>query len=432
LCTLALVAFAVVFAAAFGTQPAFAQEAVSSCRVLNRANIAQCAAGASLAVKAEHLGLKAFEGRRRAADVLLPSNPIVSVTGGHSIEPTVAANEREALWSATLYQELEVAGQRGKRLAVVSAEERTQAARLSNARRAAAADALLLYFDAIAAREEAKLAERLANLGTALTTVAEARAQAGLSADVEAQLARAAAVRLMEARVSSQARVGSTSATLATAVGADPTLGTVGLQGDLVPLDVPTAQVAATADAVLVRRPEVVSALAEADAQKRRIDLFERLRVPNPTISVFARNDWINERLVGVGVSIPIPIPAPVGRTYAGEIAEASALAARAEVDVEGLRRSVRLEVVTALQSLARRQQRVDLFQPQHVSQSEDTLRHIADEIQARRLPIREALLTQQSLIDYLFAYVEARRQLCFASVELARAVGMPLEQGAR
>jgi hypothetical protein len=34
----------------------------------------------------------------------------------------------------------------------------------------------------------------------------------------------------------------------------------------------------------------------------------------------------------------------------------------------------------------------------------------------------------QQSLIDYLFAHVEARRQLCFASVELARAAGIPLE----
>ena len=40
----------------------------------------------------------------------------------------------------------------------------------------------------------------------------------------------------------------------------------------------------------------------------------------------------------------------------------------------------------------------------------------------------RDALLMQQSLIDYLFAHVEARRQLCFASVELARAAGVPLE----
>ena len=420
---------AALLAAASATNPAAAEEP-PRCAIVGRANVGQCAAAASLAVKAEQLGLKSFEGRRRAAGIFLPSNPTVSVTGGQSIEPTVRASDREPLWSATLYQELEIAGQRGKRLAVVSAEERTQAARLSSARRAAAADALLLYFDALAARDQAKLAERLASLSTALTTVAEARAQAGLAADVEAQLARSVAVRLIEARIAAQARVASTIAALATTMGHDPTDGAVQIEGELVALDVAPQHGAAITDAAIGRRPEVLAAFAEADAQKRRIDLFERLRVPNPTISVFAKNDWINERLIGVGLSIPIPVPSPIGRTYAGEIAEASALAARADTDVDRMRRAVRLEIVTAQQALTQRQQRADLFQPEQVRQSEETLRNIADEIRARRLPIRDALLTQQSLIDFLFAHVEARRQLCVASVELARALGMPLENG--
>lgn len=426
-----MVTAAVVLAAALAGRPVAAQEP-PSCTVVRRENVGQCAAAASLAAKAEQLGLKSFDGRRRAASAFLPSNPTVSITGGQSIEPTVRASDREALWSATLYQELEIAGQRGKRLAVVSAEQRTQAARLSSARRTAAADALLLYFDALAARDQAKLAERLANLATALTTVAEARAQAGLGADVEAQVARSAAVRLIDARVAAQARVASTIAALATAMGQDPADGTMQIEGDLVALEVGPQQAVATTDAAMQRRPEVIAAFAEADAQKSRVDLFERLRVPNPTISVFARNDWINERLVGVGVSIPIPIPSPVGRTYAGEIAEASALAARADTEVDRLRRATRLEIVTAQQTLTQRQQRADLFQPEQVRQSEETLRNIADELRARRLPIRDALLTQQALIDFLFAHVEARRQLCLASVELARALGISLENGVR
>lgn len=190
----------------------------------------------------------------------------------------------------------------------------------------------------------------------------------------------------------------------------------------------PATASAAFVSSSVARRAEVTAAVAEADAQRAKTALYERLRIPNPTFSVFARNDWINERLVGVGVAVPIPIPG--GRTYSGEIAQASALTARAETDAERMRRAVRLEVVNAAQVMSIRQRQLDLFEPQQVRKIEDTLRSIAEEIGARRLPLRDALITQQALIDYLFAHVEARRQLCFASVQLARVAGVALEQG--
>jgi cobalt-zinc-cadmium efflux system outer membrane protein len=404
----------------------------SPCGTLTRANVTRCAVGASLGVKSEQLALRSFEGRQRAAGVLLPSNPTVTVSGGHSIEPTVPASMREPLWTFSVSQEVEIAGQRGKRVDVVSAEQRVQSARLDLTRRAAAADAWLLYFDALAAGEESRLAERLAALSTALTTAARARAQAGLAADVEAQLAQAAASRLLQARVAAQSRLATASASLASAVGLDPAVASLHVQGDLSPLKVAGAGGPAFVTDAVERRSEITSAIAEFDAQNSRVALYERLRVPNPTVSLFVRNDWINERQIGVGVAIPIPIPAPVGRTYAGEIAEASALAARAGNEAERLRRAVRLEIAQALQTFDARQKQADLYQPAQARQTEDTLRSIAEEIVARRLPIRDALLTQQALIDYLFADVEARRQLCFASVQLARAAGLSLEEGAK
>lgn len=422
----------IAFAAACTTLAGRAHaEQPRECTVLTRTNVARCAVGSSLAAKAEQQTLDSFAGRRRAAGLFLPSNPVLSVTGGRDIEPTVRAGEGEALWSATLSQEIEIAGQRARRLDLVGAEQRAQGARVAVTRRAAAADALLLYFDAIAAREEAKLAERLARLATALTTVAKARAQAGVSADVEAQLAEATATRLIRAELAAENRVATTTAALATAIGLDPTQTPPRVEGDLTPIDVAGSADPSFAGAAVERRPEIQLSRANSDALDRRAALLERLRVPNPTISVFARNDWINERLLGVGISIPIPLPAPVGRTYAGEIAETTALAARAETDTERLRRELRLEIATAQHTLAMRKRQVAVFDEQQVQKTEETLRNIADEIEARRLPVRDALLTQQSLIEYLFAHVEAKRQLCFASVELARASGVPLDGGA-
>lgn len=420
---------AIAMAGIFAVMPmSAAAEEASTCRTITRGSLTRCAVGASLVARSEELTLRSFEGRQRAAGVFLPSNPTLSLTGGQSIEPTVAADQREPLWGASLSQEFEIAGQRGKRVEVVSAERRAQSARVDVSRRAAAADAWLLYFDALAAAEESKLAERLARLAVALTTVARARAEAGVGADVEAQLAQASASRLLQAQLASQSRVGMANAALAAAVGLDPSSTNLRIEGELVPLDVSTAGASGFVAAAIERRAEIAAARAEADAQRSKVTLYGRLRVPNPTLSVFVRNDWINERLIGVGLAIPIPIPAPVGQTYAGQIAEASALAARAGNEEERLRRAVRLEVAQALQVLEGRRRQADVFDAKQVRQTDDTLRDIADAIEARRLPVRDALLTQQALIDYLFASVEARRQLCFASVELARAAGLSPE----
>lgn len=402
----------------------------STCATVNRTTIVSCALAASLASKSERLGLESFEGRRRAASVLLPSNPSVALGGGYTIDPSVPAADRQALWSATLSQEFEIAGQRGKRLDLVSAEQRAQEARVTMVRRETAAAAWIAYFDALSAIEEARIATRLGALAAALKNVARARAQAGVTADVDAQLAESASTRLAQAQMVAEQRVTTTSAALATIVGLDPSQARPRAEGELVPLTVTDAAAPALVEAAITRRTEISIAIAEREAHARRIALYERLRIPNPTLSVFVRNDWIGERTVGVGVGFPIPFPSPVGRTYAGEIAEASSLAQRADTEAERLRRSVRLEVVTALEVVASRKRQLDLYRPEQVRETENTLRSIAEEIEARRLPVREALLTQQGLIDLLFAYVEARRNLCFASVELARVAGLPLERG--
>ncbi len=402
-----------------------------TCATVNRGNIVRCAIAANLTFKSERLGLESFEGRRRAAGIILPSNPSVSLGAAYTIDPSVQAADRQGLWSATLSQELEIGGQRGKRLEVVSAEQRAQQARVGLAERDAARAALIAYFDALAAREEARLATRLGALAAALKNVARARAQAGVASDVDAQLAESASARLAQAQMNAEQRVATTTAALATLLGLDPLLTKPRPEGDLLPLAVVDTPPAALVEAALSRRAEVTVALAEKEAYERRAALYERLRIPNPTLSIFVRNDWIGERSAGIGVGFPIPFPAPVGRTYSGEIAEAASLAQRADTEAERLRRTVRLEVVTALEVVASRKRQLDLYPSDQVRQTEDTLRSIAEEIEARRLPVREALLTQQGLIDFLFASVETRRSLCIASVELARAAGLPLERGA-
>lgn len=422
----------VLAVAAAAAPPNDAHASGPECVHLNRSNIVSCALSRSLTVRAEEFGLEGVDGRKRAASVLLPSNPAIGLGVGYTVDPSLRPSDREVVWSASVSQELEIAGQRGRRMELASAERRGQEAKLLAARREAVAAAYFAYFDALAANEERRIADRLAVLSDALGKVSRARAEAGLGSDVEAQLAEATGTRLVQSRIGAEQRAATTSATLAVAVGIPLAAPRPDADGPLAPLSVGTEPPSEIVRTALSRRAEIGVALAEKDASERRAALYERLRIPNPTLSASLRNDWIGERTFGVGLAFPLPLPGLLGRTYAGEIQESNALARRAESEAERVRRSVELEVTTALGAVDSWKRQANLYSDEKVHQTEETLRLLAQEVEARRLSVREALLTQQALIDYLFAAVEAKRRLCFASVELARATGGLLDGGRR
>jgi cobalt-zinc-cadmium efflux system outer membrane protein len=121
-----------------------------------------------------------------------------------------------------------------------------------------------------------------------------------------------------------------------------------------------------------------------------------------------------------------------VGRLYAGDIAEAEALARRAAVETEQQRRRLREQLAVARQAYRSLGDEVARYTPARLAQASRSLESIADQIAAGRLAVRDALLAQQSLLELLLAAVEARHALCLASVELARAAGVALERNSQ
>ena len=145
-------------------------------------------------------------------------------------------------------------------------------------------------------------------------------------------------------------------------------------------------------------------------------------------VSIFAQNDGVNERVFGAGIAVPIPIPGNVGRTYIGEIAEAEALARKARAIRQQFERDIRLDVANAAHVFESTQRAVELFSEQQLARAEESLESLTDEVEAGRLPIRDAIVSQQVLVDLLSAHVDARKAWCVASVELARSLGLALD----
>ncbi|AKU94943.1 Heavy metal RND efflux outer membrane protein, CzcC family [Labilithrix luteola] len=331
-------------------------------------------------------------------------------------------------WTATLAQEIEIAGGRGARLRAAEHEKLAQKSRAIGTERDTATLAWAAYFDAIADREQLRLAEQMETLGALLARAARARADRGVGSTVDADVAEAAQIRIVQERFAADRQVRSSTAALASLTGGDPLGADGGVDGELVPLHAVDALRGDTTSAV-ASRPEIAAARAERSSFDARASAFRRARVPNVTVSVFAQNDGYHEKVLGMGLALPIPIPG-VGRTYAGEIAEANALAAQASSEVDRLTLTARLELATALQGLDSRRDELDAFSKERLERAEKSLGDIATEIEAGRLGVRDALLAQQALIDLLRSHLEARRALCLASVELARAANLPLERG--
>jgi cobalt-zinc-cadmium efflux system outer membrane protein len=394
---------------------------------ISRSDVVDCVLRASLALRVESQTAEALEGRRTALAPLLPTNPVLSLSGARrDVGGSTVTN-----WSASLEQQIEIAGQRSARRHAAELEQLAQGHRIVATRRETAALAWLAYFDALSSAEELRLTSRLTVVSAQIANVARAMADRGALAPVDADVADAARVSIDQSQLAAERRSRTTGVTLGVLLGSD-SFAPVTVSGDLEPLRgvEEEARIAAGRDAS--ERPEVQAFEAEKKAQEATATAFGRARVPNVTVSAFAQNDGFNERVFGVGVAFPIPLPQPVGRTFNGEIAEANALARRAGTEAERARRQARGALLGALADYDTRRREREAFTPERIARAQQGIDAIAREIEAGRLALRDALVSEQALIGLLRAAVDARHALCVASVELARAAGLPLERGPR
>jgi len=401
-----------------------AQEASPCAARVTRTNVVACALAASLQVEQERRELEAAQARKTAAGPLLPANPVLELSLARRTAPSNEATN----WSATLSQELEIAGQRGARRDSAAAAVAAQSKRVVLSRRETASQAWIAFFDALAARAAQRLAGRFATAIQALSTVASARAEQGLIAAVDADVADALAVQALQAQLAADRRVTQSTSVLLSMLGLDPAQAVLAVEGELLPLDGVGAAFVSSASRALAERPEVLVLEAERRVQESRASALRRSRVPNPTISLFAQKDGIDERVWGAGIAFPIPLPGNLGRTYSGEIAEAEALARRALSQAQRAERQIRLEIAVASQAFQSRDEEVQAFSPARVARAEASLVSLAEEVQSGRLAVRDAVLAEQTLIELLRSSIEARREWCVASVTLAEALGLALE----
>lgn len=393
---------------------------------LTRPVVIRCARSASPRLRADQARVATAQGRADAARPLLPANPTVAVTLGHRWN---TVGDRALNVAGTISQPLEISGARRKRKAAAAADVAAQEHASEATEREVIANALLAHYDVLSARAEVEVLERGRATAVRLQEVALARAGAGLAAPLASDLAAAEAARLTEQVALGEGRVRIAEARLASALGLDPTAPLPEVRGELEPL--PTAPGLTAAVEMAATRPEVAARKAEMRTLEAEIGRLRRERAPTPSVSFFAQTDGFNERVIGGGLSLPIPLPFPLGRTNKGEIRAAQAGVREASERVAAQTRALTLEATTAYHELEARSRAASAYPQAAQASARRSLDDLSQEIETGRLPVRDALLTQQALIELLLRAVHSRHQLCRASVALALAAGTSFETGA-
>lgn len=382
---------------------------------LDRAAVIACATQDNPRIEADEAALTAASARRSTARVVLPSHPELEVSGA-----TRKASGIPRAWNlyGTLRQELEVGGQRRRRIDVAASEHEVASARARTTRRDVVAEALLAYYDVLAARERRVLVEQARRVSGALSSLAAARTKAGAEAGLTADLAEIAAVALERGALEHTRVEAVADATLARLLGLEPNE-LPAVNGGLTPIDLPERSLEPSA------RTELAEARAIERLRVRETALVRRQLVPNPSVSLFVQRDGFAELVVGAGIALPLPLPGPVGPLTKSRVTEARAREREAGLHSAAVVRGIELEVDITREELRTRKATATLYTADMLTRARADLDALAKALAEGQLDVRGALLAQQQLLEFIEGDIDARHDACRAAIEAARALGI-------
>jgi cobalt-zinc-cadmium efflux system outer membrane protein len=383
--------------------------------------LVRCAQESSDRVARARAGMDAALARRDVAGRLLPANPIVDVVlGRRQAQDGTSDLDR----GVEVAQSFEIGGQRGARISAADADLRAARALVEASDHLVATEVLTAATQVVRGRRGLALVRDQGQVAERLVRVSRARANKGVGAPLEAELAEAARVQAFrDERVAAQ-ELSEAEARLAQAVGRD-----VQLAPDA---DVPPSRASLPAlpeleERALALRPEIVAARVAIESSAARADLLRRERVPDVTLGAGARHEEFSN-VLAAKVSIPIPL----FRRNQGEIAEQEARTRQAATAARQETLRIQLEVRGAYRSWQRAMAAAAAIAPDLETRLAADAQALRDAYERGRLPLTTVLASLRETQSARRIVLEARADAAQAALDLVRVVALdPCEAGA-
>lgn len=343
-----------------------------------------------------------------------PHNPTLEAEGAERSGAEGSATDR----GVAVAQELELAGQRGKRAAAAREDVAAAEERLERTRREVLATVERTFAEAVRARDLLAVARADVELTRSLLTFEERRLEVGAGTRIDVNLARAAAGRAVRRLQTAKASWLESRARLAEAAGLDPAspprpAGELpGTPASLPPLEELTRRaLAERADLAALRRDRVRS--------ERRVALERSLAYPNLKLGAFAKREE-GDDVTGLSVGIALPV---FDRNQGG-VAEAEAAVGRAVADVAAAELATRREVSAAYSRYRAAAEAVTALEGLVLESLAESLDLLRRAVESGELSARDVLLLRRELVEGQRERIRAAGELWIARTDLELAVG--------
>jgi len=368
--------------------------------------------------------LEIARGRLVKAEYPNQFNPEIVGEGG---QRRLGAGGSGADYGVALSQEVEVAGQRGKRIEEAGANLERVEQVVRDRTRLIEAEVKRTFFAALARRQRHDLLQRVEVLNRRVRDASQARVKAGESPVMEANLAE---IRFGQSRKETLVAEKDYTSTLLELkrrlnIAPDATLNPSG--------ELHASPAAYVLETLIARATEARPDLLASQREVGRVDaetaLTRRLIIPNPTLAGFYREEAGvegRERIVGVGIRIPLPL---FDRRQ-GELLALAGRRRQAQFEVDATVRTVEKEVADAFQSYEAARREVEIFEQDILGRAEENFRFIETAYRAGKLDFFQFVVVQNDLVGAQLSYLDSLTAFREAEVNLEQAVGAPLGTG--
>lgn len=324
-------------------------------------------------------------------------------------------------FDVTLSQELEVAGQRGKRIDEATRNLAKVTQQVNDTERLTLAQVKDAFYRGLSLKRRLELFREVEALNRRLRDTAAARFQAG---DVPTMDVNIAAIRLGQARKDSIVAARdyrNALQELERLVGVEP-------MGQLEPV----GQLSVTPERfqpdhllqlALEHRPDLQAAITEQQRVEAETALTRRLIIPNPTLQAFYRREEGGQTIAGGGLSFPLPL-------FDHKQAELTQLAGRAsqiKYEQQSIERRIRQEVRDALRSYEAAREEIEVFETEVVNRAAENFQLMETGYREGKIDLLQVVVVQNDLVNAQFSYVESLSNYWSARTALERAVGQDL-----
>jgi len=351
-----------------------------------------------------------------------PHNPALEVEAADRSGAEGSTTDR----GIALSQELELAGQRGKRADAARAGLAAAEARYARRRLEVSAAVERAFAETVRARELLAVAGADVELTRSLLSFEERRLEAGAGTQIDVNLARAAAGRAVRQLQEATAAWNEARARLAEATGLDPVAPPRAAGG--LPVRAPgLPPLAELTRRALEERADLAALRRDREEAEHRVVLERSLAVPNLELGAFASREEGDE-LTGLRAGIGIPL---FDRNQGG-IAEAEAAVGRVAAEVAAAELAAGREVAAAYahyRAAAEALAALEGLVVETLSESLDLLRRA---VEAGKLSATDVLLLRRELVEGQREQIETAGELWLAKTDLELAVGTDLPEAAR